>query len=56
MGSGVSLKILISLNEPIGFLYKFRYCEWNPLFLRFTASAVTLSGLAGGGILAPSSL
>jgi len=33
MMPGVSLKILISLSEPICFPYKFRYCKWNPLFL-----------------------
>jgi len=41
---GVSLKILIRLNEPIDFLCKVRSRNENPLFLRFKASAVTLSG------------
>ena len=42
--TGVSLKILIRLNEPIDFLCKVRSRNENPLFLRFKASAVTLSG------------
>ncbi len=54
--TGVSLKISIDFNERIDFLYKFRSYKWNPLFLRFTASAATLSGSIGKGILAPSSL
>ena len=46
--SGVSLKILIRLNEPIDFLCKVRSRNENPLFLRFKASAVTLSGSQAG--------
>jgi len=42
--SKVSSKILISPNEPIDLLYKFTSSKWNPMFLRFMASAVTLSG------------
>jgi len=42
--AGVSLKTLIRFNEPIDFLYKVRPLNENPLFLRFKASAVTLSG------------
>jgi hypothetical protein len=40
----VSSKILISPNEPIDLLYKLTSSKWNPLFLRFMASAATLSG------------
>ena len=45
---GVSLEILIRLNEPIDFLCKVRSRNENPLFLRFKASAVTLSGSQAG--------
>ena len=42
--SRFSSKILIRLSEPINLLCKPRSGKENPLFLRFKASTVTLSG------------
>jgi hypothetical protein len=39
--SGFCLEIMIDVNEHIDLPYQFKSCEWNPLFLHFTTSAVT---------------
>jgi hypothetical protein len=48
---GVSLEVLIIFCESVDFSSEFMCCKWDPLFLRFKASAVTLSGSQAGNVL-----
>jgi hypothetical protein len=47
----VSSEILMIFCEYVDFSSEFMCCKWAPLFLRFKASAVTLSGSQVGNVL-----